>query len=53
MADDISQRTKVLIGEDGVEALRDSYVVLAGVGAVGGMTPVLNVPVLPVHGSAV
>ena len=36
MADDISQRTKVLIGEDGVEALRDSYVVLAGVGAVGG-----------------
>ena len=36
MADDISQRTKVLIGEDGVEDLRDSYVVLAGVGAVGG-----------------
>ena len=36
MTDGISQRTGILIGEDGVNALRDAYVVLAGVGAVGG-----------------
>ena len=33
---DIGQRTQILIGEDGVKALKDSYVVLAGAGAVGG-----------------
>ncbi len=36
MTDGISQRTGILIGEDGVNALGDAYVVLAGVGAVGG-----------------
>ena len=36
MTEGISQRTGILIGEEGIEALRDSYVVLAGAGAVGG-----------------
>ena len=36
MDDGISQRTSLLIGEEGIRILKDSFVVLAGVGAVGG-----------------
>ncbi len=36
MTEDISTRTSLLIGEEGVGKLRDSFVVVAGVGAVGG-----------------
>ena len=36
MSDDMSARTQLLLGEEGVEKLRDSTVVLAGAGAVGG-----------------
>ncbi len=36
MTEDISTRTSLLIGEEGVSKLRDSFVVVAGVGAVGG-----------------
>lgn len=36
MTEDISTRTSLLIGEEGVEKLRNSFVVVAGVGAVGG-----------------
>ena len=36
MAEGISERTSLLIGEDGVRVLKDSFVVLAGAGAVGG-----------------
>ena len=36
MSDDMSARTQLLLGEEGVEKLRNSTVVLAGAGAVGG-----------------
>ena len=36
MKEDISVRTSLLIGEEGVRKLKDSFVVLAGAGAVGG-----------------
>ena len=36
MTEDISTRTSLLIGEEGVSKLRDSLIVVAGVGAVGG-----------------
>ena len=36
MEDGISVRTSLLIGTEGVERLKESFVVLAGVGAVGG-----------------
>ena len=36
MADGISDRTSLLIGEEGVRILKDSFVVVAGAGAVGG-----------------
>ena len=36
MADGISDRTSLLIGDEGIRILKDSFVVLAGVGAVGG-----------------
>ena len=36
MTEDISTRTSLLIGEEGVSKLGDSFVVVAGVGAVGG-----------------
>lgn len=36
MKDDITVRTSLLIGEEGVGRLRESFVVVAGVGAVGG-----------------
>ncbi|MBO4358009.1 MAG: tRNA threonylcarbamoyladenosine dehydratase [Candidatus Methanomethylophilaceae archaeon] len=36
MKEDISMRTSLLIGEEGVDRLKRSFVVLAGVGAVGG-----------------
>ena len=34
--DGMSDRTTILIGEEGVKALKDAFVILAGVGAVGG-----------------
>ena len=36
MKGDISERTSILIGDEGVRLLKDSFVVIAGVGAVGG-----------------
>ena len=36
MTGDISERTSLLIGEEGVRVLKDSFVVLTGLGAVGG-----------------
>ncbi len=36
MTDDMSARTGILIGEEGVKRLQSSFIVLAGVGAVGG-----------------
>ena len=36
MTGDISERTSLLIGEEGVRILKDSFVVLTGLGAVGG-----------------
>ena len=36
MADGFGERTSLLIGDEGVRILKDSFVVLAGVGAVGG-----------------
>ncbi len=36
MSDDMGTRTQLLLGEEGMERLRDSTVVLAGAGAVGG-----------------
>ena len=36
MADGFGERTSLLIGDEGIRRLKDSFVVLAGVGAVGG-----------------
>ena len=36
MAEDISTRTQILIGKEGVDRLRNSSVILCGCGAVGG-----------------